>query len=385
MTGPVTIAAEIAAEELVARVEAGEDVHVLDVRAPERLASGRVDLVPSGRFHNVRGSQVMTAADPRALGLPVGPLLAVVCGQGKDSGKVAAHLRGHGLRATSLAGGLASWAHALVLREAAPPPSLDRLVQADRIAKGGLAYLLVSEGEAVLVDPPRRADAMLQLADRAGVRIAAVCDTHVHADYVSGGPGLAAARGVPYWLHPKDAFSPFDGRPGMLRFQPAEEGAEIRFGRTRLVAMHTPGHTEGSVTWMLPGEAAFTGDFVFVASVGRPDLGGQATEWTRDLFASLERARREWAGTLRILPAHWAAMEEHGPAGTVEGSFDALRRSNAPLALTDGAAFAAWVGARTGGAPEAYRRIKHINLGLERAGEDELDELEAGRNQCALG
>ncbi len=376
--------AEISCEDLVRRVESGEELHVLDVRAPERLAAGRVDIVAESRFHNVKGSVVLAAADPGAIGLPRDALLAVVCGHGNDSRRVTAHLRGAGFRAASLHGGVAAWAHTVVPRTLASPPELDLLVQGDRRAKGCLAYLLASEGEAVIVDPPRRADLLLEIISRHGLRVVAVCDTHAHADYVSGASALARRFGAPYRLHPADATSPYDGARGRLSFEPIEDGATIAFGRARLTAIHTPGHTEGSVTFRLGDHLALTGDFVFVGSVGRPDLGGQLERWSGTLFDSLERARRDWPPTLRILPAHYASEEERTADGAIEGVFGELLRTNEPLAQRDRDAFLAWIRERAGNFPEAYRRIKRLNLGLELASDEELEELEAGRNQCAL-
>ena len=64
---------------------------------------------------------------------------------------------------------------------------------------------------------------------------------------ISGGPGLARDLGVPYYLHPKDAVYPYDGTPGKIEFEAAEEGRSIRVGRAEVKTVHTPGHTEGSV------------------------------------------------------------------------------------------------------------------------------------------
>ena len=376
---------EITPGDLARALDAGEPLQVLDVRTPAALQSGVIDLVPRERFFNRPGSLIVGrrsfGEDFVRTDLPV----AVVCRHGNDSRVIAQYLSRLGYRAMSLSGGMGAWMGALIPRELPAPTGFDRFVQFDRVGKGALGYAIVSEGEALLVDPPRDASAYLAAVDDAGARVVGVADTHVHADYVSGAPSLSKALGVPYYLHPADGVSPYDGRPGRLEYAALAEGATLRVGRGVVLVHHTPGHTEGSVTFRLGEETALTGDFLFIRSVGRPDLGGRTGEWAPVLWASLERARREWPAGLRIHPAHYAAVEEREADRTVGRPFADLPEGNEALRLATAGEFAAWVEARAGEFPEAYRIIKGLNLGLLAAGPEELDELEGGRNLCALG
>jgi glyoxylase-like metal-dependent hydrolase (beta-lactamase superfamily II) len=262
-------------------------------------------------------------------------------------------------------------------------------VQFDHLGKGALGYLLVSDGEALVVDPPRAVGPLLAAAAEAGARIVAVADTHLHADYVSGGPALAAALGVPYHLHPDDNVFPYDGTPGRLAIAPLAEGQSLRVGRGEARVVHTPGHTEGSVTFLAGAPAApaaaLTGDFLFVASVGRPDLAGKAVEWTARLWESLERARSEWPPELAVYPAHYASPAERRGDRAVGATFGELLAANRPLQIRDREAFAAWIAAHASPAPPAYRTIKAINVGLRTVDTEEAEALEAGRNECAAG
>jgi glyoxylase-like metal-dependent hydrolase (beta-lactamase superfamily II) len=135
----------------------------------------------------------------------------------------------------------------------------------------------------------------------------------------------------------------------------------------------------------LAGDAALTGDFIFVQSVGRPDLGGKADAWTAVLWDSLERARREWDPATRIYPAHYASQSEREPDQSVGRPLGRILESNAPLQMKDRDAFLAWVGSKVGKSPDAYRKIKAVNLGLLEVWDMEAQELEGGRNECALG
>ncbi len=376
---------EITAEELVHATERGEPFQVLDVRPEAQLAGGAIDLVAPQRFVNLVGSKLMALADPQEAGLDPELPVAVVCAQGISSRSAAAFLAQHGYDARSLRGGMAEWMLALVRRAIEPPPGFDAAWQFDRVGKGALTYLLESGGEAIAIDPCRNAAPLVAALQEMNARLIAVADTHVHADYLSAGPGLARHFAIPYYLHPLDAVYPYDGTPGRIAFSPIADGQELRVGGGALSVEHNPGHTEGSVTYRAGDAAAFTGDFVFVRSLGRPDLAGKGAEWTAQLFASLERARERWPSRLTIYPAHYSSAAERREDHTVGGRFGDLLRSNEPLALRDPLAFAAWVESRRTAFPEAYRTIKAINVGLMSVDSATADELECGKNQCAVG
>jgi glyoxylase-like metal-dependent hydrolase (beta-lactamase superfamily II) len=375
---------EWTAQELARRIEDNEEVHILDVRAPFRLESGCIDIVPLNHFHNVPGSELMRLEDPVEAGLPRTATIAVVCGRGNDSRAIAGHLHAHGLRSVSLTGGMVAWMALTVPRVLEAPPGCESLLQFDRVGKGALAYAVVSDGEALIVDPPRHTGALLESIRAGNACVIGVAETHAHADYISGGSDLARELDVPYYLHPEDAFYPYDGTPGSIRFEAIEDEREIPVGRVRLRVVHTPGHTDGSVSYRIGDHAVLTGDFLFVDSIGRPDLGGKAEPWARTLWQSVERARSEWPRGVRIYPAHYASPSERNRDLTVGKSFGELEESNVPLGIDSEEAFLEWVLSKTGSFPEAYRRIKAINVGLDHPSEAEMDELEAGRNQCAL-
>src|SRR5207244_7988672 len=112
--------------------------------------------------------------------------------------------------------------------------------------KGPRAYVPVSDGDAAVGDPGRHLQPYEALLEDLGATAAAVIDTHMHADYLSGSRAAAARWQVPYFVHPDDARSPYDGAEGRFAHQPLPEGDTIAFGRATLVAAHVPGHTLGS-------------------------------------------------------------------------------------------------------------------------------------------
>ena len=135
--------------------------------------------------------------------------------------------------------------------------------------------------EALVVDPERDIDRYERLAESLGLRIVAVAETHVHADFVSGARAFAASRPVVVCQSGMGVAAEWTGsgpfHPGAsVRF--LRDGDELAVGGVRLGVRHTPGHTREAVSFAVLGEdgvprALLSGDFLFAGDVGRPDLG----------------------------------------------------------------------------------------------------------------
>jgi len=186
------------------------------------------------------------------------------------------------------------------------------------------AYLIGCQAtrEAIVVDPLRDVDTYLDIAEREGLRLTAVAETHIHADFLSGARELAeranavvyvSAEGGADWQSEWLKGSAYAHR--LLR-----DGDHFMVGNIRFDVMHTPGHTPEHVCYTVTDTPAnttlpvgiLTGDFVFVGDVGRPDLlesaAGQAGAMetgARALVRSIERFRRLPAA-MQLWPAHGA-------------------------------------------------------------------------------
>ena len=376
---------QIPPQELAERLDQGEPLQVLDVRAAEKVAAGHVMLGSALKFRAMPNAKLLALSSLDDLGLDPKRPVAVICNRGNSSKQSTAFLRERGYEAFSVIGGMAAWQTVYVARRLAPTPSLAHVVQLDRLGNGALSYVLVSDGDAVVVDPGRHLDRYDALLAELGATPAAVVDTHMHADYLSGARAAAERWQVPYFVHADDAISPYDGTPGRFAHQGLSEGDTIVFGRATLRAAHVPGHTLGSVALLADEGLVLTGDFLFVRSVGRPDLGGQADAWAKLLWRSLERARREWSGDLLVLPAHYASEDERRADRAVAARFDVIVATNAAARIQDEGEFLAWVDAHQTTPPESYRTIKLANLGLVDVPDSDAAVLESGPNQCAVG
>ena len=381
---PNSSPAHITADELAERLDRGEPLQVLDVRAPDKLARNRIVFGPELEFHALPNSKILALADNRDLQLDASRPVAVICGHGNSSKQTTAFLRERGYEAYSVAGGMAAWEAVYVARRLSPTPSLSHVVQLDRVGKGALSYVLVSDGDAVVVDPGRHIERYDALLTELRATPAAVVDTHLHADYLSGARAAAARWQVPYFLHPDDAVSPYDDTPGRLAYQPLRDGDTIAFGHGTLRIAHVQGHTLGSIALIADEGLVLTGDFLFVQSVGRPDLAGQTESWAKLLWQSLERARQSWAGDLLVLPAHYASESERRADRAIAARFDVIAATNVAAAIQDQRTFLQWINEHTTAFPDAYRTIKEVNLGLADLSDAESEMLESGPNQCAV-
>jgi hydroxyacylglutathione hydrolase len=175
-------------------------------------------------------------------------------------------------------------------------------------------------GEAIVIDANRDVDQYLEAAASEGLRIVAVTETHIHADYVSGSRELAARAGARLYLSDEgdaDWKYAFANESNVVLIR---DGDSISVGNLRLDVLQTPGHTPEHVSFVLydlPASAepmgVFTGDFVFVGDVGRPDLleraagyEGTMEKGARVLYDSLSRFRRALPGFVTLWPAHGA-------------------------------------------------------------------------------
>lgn len=170
------------------------------------------------------------------------------------------------------------------------------------------AYYIVSENEAVIIDPLREVKPYLERAEKDGVKIKYVLETHFHADFVSGHIDLAKASGASIVYGPT-AKTNFEAHI-------AEDGELLSVGKIKIKVLHTPGHTMESTCYLLIDEngkdhSLFTGDTLFIGDVGRPDLAQKAADMTQEeLAATLYKSLRTKVMTLAddvvVYPAHGA-------------------------------------------------------------------------------
>jgi glyoxylase-like metal-dependent hydrolase (beta-lactamase superfamily II) len=354
-------------------LDAQQPVTVLDIRTDDDRAQWAIP----GSLH-VNAYQALRSGEPGALAdlaLDPGRPVVTVCNAGKVSQTAADVLAQRGFDAQSLAGGMKAWSLAWNTALVPLPDDAATVVQVRRTGKGCLSYVVASAAEAAVIDPSVSPDVYADIARTHGWTIRYVLDTHVHADHLSRARELAAQTGAMLVLPPQDRVH--------FTFTPIADGEAVSVGQIWLSAVHTPGHTNESTSYMLNDASIFTGDTLFTNGVGRPDLHADpeaARQRSRALFASLSR--------LHLLPCHVVVLPGHASEPI---AFDG-RAIVSPMRdvatwlsawLESESAFVHRVTSNLPPTPPNFSSIVELNESGELPIGDPTD-LEAGANRCAV-
>ena len=363
----------IDAEALRDLLDENQPVTVLDIRRAEDRAEWAIP----GSVH-VEAYDALKAGDPDALSdvdLPEGVPVVAVCGAGKTSAIAAEHLRARGFRALSLVGGMRAWSLAWNSAEVQVPNSDARITQVRRTGKGCLSYVVGSNDAAAVIDAALEPQVYLSLASAHGWKVTSVLETHVHADHLSRSRRLAELSGATLYLPDQNRVS--------YPFTPLRDADTLDIGAARLTAIRTPGHTPESTSYLLDNRALFSGDTLFLAGVGRPDLEAspeEARTRAHELYRSLERILDLPPETL-ILPAHTSEPVAFDGQPLV-GTLAEVREKVEALGASEDA-FVETILARIPPTPPNHHRIVELNeAGLFPEGDP--TDLEAGANRCAV-
>ncbi|MEO7360601.1 MAG: MBL fold metallo-hydrolase [Gemmatimonadaceae bacterium] len=230
-------------------------------------------------------------------------------------------------------------------------------------------------GEAIVIDPSRNVAPYVRAAEQEGLRIVNVTETHIHADFVSGSRELSALTGARMLL------SAEGGQDWQYAFAAADnaqllhDGDVFMVGNIKFEVMHTPGHTPEHISFVVTDTPAaagamgiFTGDFVFVGDVGRPDLLEKAAQVVgtmessaRTLYASLQRFRA-LPDHLQVWPGHGAGSACGKALGAVPFSTVGYEKlANWGLNADSEQAFVDEVLSGQPDPPKYFARMKHVN------------------------
>ncbi len=167
-------------------------------------------------------------------------------------------------------------------------------------------------GVAAVIDPKRDVDTYLEIAKQNNMQITHIFETHIHADFLSGARELAAVTGAKMYLSDEGG----EGWQYEFAHEGLKHGQQLMVGNLKIEVLHTPGHTPESISFLLTDTPAssepvmlFTGDFVFVGDIGRPDLlekaagmvgtqdkGAEQMYQSINLFANLPEFIQVWPG-----------------------------------------------------------------------------------------
>lgn len=208
-------------------------------------------------------------------------------------------------------------------------------------------------GEAIVVDPARDIAPYLAEARAQGLRLVAAAETHIHADFVSGARELAERTGAMLFLSGEGGAGWEYGYAASYPHRLLRDGDAFKVGNLVFETMHTPGHTPEHLSFLLTDRRGadqpmglFSGDFVFVGSVGRPDLlesaaglQGTAAALAHQMFHSIQRFK-QLPDFLQVWPGHGAGSACGKGLGAVPSSTVGYeRRFNWALQMEEEADF----------------------------------------------
>jgi hydroxyacylglutathione hydrolase len=245
----------------------------------------------------------------------------------------------------------------------------------EQLAQASYMVGCAATGEALVVDPMRDVEPYLAVAAREGLRITQVTETHIHADFVSGSRELAARTGATIYLSdmgPAEWKYTYANEPNIVL---VGDGDHWMVGNIRIEVVYTPGHTPEHIAFLITDTAGadapmglFSGDFLFVGDVGRPDLLEEAAgmvgtkeSGARNLFHTVERSKA-LPDYLQVWPAHGAGSACGKALGAIPSStLGYEKRFNPAYQLDDEQTFIDWLLSGQPEAPRYFAQMKHVN------------------------
>lgn len=414
---------QIKPSDLKQKIDSHEDVFILDVRTQEEYESWKLSyngydnslLVPLDTLRS-SSSNVLSQ-------IPKGKEIVTLCSHGNRSMLAAKFLSQLGYDVKSIEGGLSAWNNVYDITfipvVGKNLSSIVRIWQLRRVSKGCIGYLVSSEIDknAVIIDPTCEINEPLAkvLKDN-NLHLTKVIDTHLHADHISGASRLAKIYGAEVYISSLEDYDikekENDDDDDEIVFNQIEDDNKIDIDkRVSLMAIHTPGHTNGSMCFRLVIDDIdnegkynnnndhrnnndannissrttaylFTGDTIFVNGIGRPDLQHKAKEFTHNLYDTYQQKILSLPKETIILPAHFSDSFEHE-----KPIYDTLELINkrVKVLLASKEQFMEFVlGSIPSRQPLNYDKIIEINKSMVPCDKVEIADLEAGPNSCGI-
>lgn len=356
--------------EVKRKIDSNASAVLLDVRTPEEYKDWHID-----ESINIPLSALPQHVDE----IDREKEIITICAHGPRSNQARDFLRGFDFKVSTMEGGMVAWNSIYDIVQV-PIEDIDirdkcQVYQFRRIGKGCLSYLVVSNQEAIIIDPTIDINTYINEADKKKVKIIGVLDTHTHADHISGGIKISQILNVPYYLP--------DEESNLAEHNSVDSDFQLNVGGIIIKAIITPGHTTKSVTYLL-GNLAFTGDTLFIEGVGRPDLGQDAKENGAILWETLQYKLLTLPENTLILPAHYSLNTNPTKNGPVSITIKKIKNEVSQLKLNKDA-FVAWIDKNTQPKPRNFVTIKKINQSIEHINDEmKIRDLEAGPNRCSV-
>lgn len=398
---------QVKPDDLKKRIDKGEDIFILDVRTPEEHKSWKVSY---DRYQDSSVIPIDTLSSADSLKqIPKDKEIVTFCGHGNRSMSAAKILSKLGYNVKSIVGGLDGWNNVYDIASISDTDSSPiRIWQIRRISKGCMSYMVANtyDKSAIVIDATCKIDkAISKVVNENDLHITKVIDTHMHADHLSGATRLAKIYGADVYISSLEEYNTKNGSADGLSFKSIRDGDIIQVGDgVVLEAIHTPGHTNGSMSFRLQSgikktktinssnnidkdnnnhnSYLFTGDTLFVDGIGRPDLHNKAEEFTQNLFNTYHQKILNLPDETLILPAHFGSSFEHQKL--ISNTIKSIKQKMNLLSASEAEFIKFVIDSTPPTQPMNYEKIISINKNMTLCDTIEQKDIEAGPNACGI-
>ena len=371
------------AEELFEWVTGeGHDFTLLDVRNNEEFGRFKVEGPHLSKMINIPYMEFIEKEDESVaqVQLPKEESIRIVCAKEGSAKYVGEILVKNGWKDVRyLAEGIKSWGNMLAPKLVASESGYE-LYQFIRPGKASCSYGLIFEGDMAVFDPSRNTQFYQDFANEHGARIVKTLETHLQADYISGSQQISTDTGAQIVGHANDF------KDATFEYKTLDDQEIFKFskGGPEIEAIHMPGHTPGSTSYLIDKKYMVTGDTVFILSIGRPDLGGMAEDWSKMLYNTLKTKIAELNDDLVILPGHYIEWAEANAQQMFIDTLGSIKNKNADIYGIDNEAdFVRFIKDNMRKQPDEYAQIRKVNAGLLQVDDEDQEIMDLGKNECA--
>ena len=371
------------AEELFEWVTGqGHDFTLLDVRNNEEFGRFKVEGPRLSKMINVPYIEFIELEEESVakVEVPKDESIRIVCAKEGSAKFVAEILANNGWTDVRyLEGGIKTWGNMLAPKLVASQNDY-RLYQFIRPGKASCSYGLIYEDELMVFDPSRNTDFYQGFAAEHGCKLVKTFETHLQADYISGSRQLSASTGAQIVGHEND----FQGAAFEYKALDDQEVFAFSNGGPEIKAIHMPGHTPGSTSYLIDNQYLVTGDTVFILSIGRPDLGGMAEEWAKMLYNTLKTKISELNDDLIILPGNYIEWSEANSEQMFIDTLGSIKQKNSDIyGIQEESEFVKFIKDNMRKQPDEYAEIRKVNAGLLEVDDEDQEVMDLGKNECA--
>jgi len=353
-----------------------DSILLIDVRTPEEYSEWHIEGSLNIPLQQLSSKQAIEK-------IPKDKELITICAHGNRS-KVAKFIfQRYGYKVKSLEGGMSAWTTAFEDCSYSHEDDDDTiLIQIRRIGKGCISYVLArKDGEAAVFDPVFPVEHYVEVAAKHNARITKIFDTHQHADHVSAASTLSEKTGAIIFLSAYEGYEVQDNNQKSVNLM--HDADTYKIGENSIKAMHTPGHTAGSFSFLIGNKFLITGDTLFVDGVGRPDLRDKAKEFAAMLYDTLQTKILSLSENLLILPAHIDRGDIAKSGELVTATLLQIRKNQHLLSLNKDD-FVKQITSKVTATPANYRQIVAVNKKMLQIPGISIQAMEMGPNRCSV-